>query len=216
MCSNTKVKSAELLQKVKNDYNQIAAHFSQTRAHDWEEFSELIPHLKPHQTLLDLACGNGRLLNFLEKQPNTPTYIGIDNSENLLKEAQKLHPKAKLIEGDMLQIPLPDQSADIVTNIAAFHHLPDNETRTQTLNEIHRTLKPQGLLFLTVWNLDQPRFEKCHRQNRDFFIPFADSGVDRYYYGFKPEELANLLNHAGFQIIKETHNKNHTYLCQKS
>ncbi len=210
------MKSDELLQKVKNDYNQIAAHFSQTRAHDWAEFDLLIPYLHSEQTLLDLACGNGRLLNFLKKQPNTPTYIGIDNSKNLLTEAKKLHPKAKFIEADMLEIPLHDQSVDIITNIAAFHHLPDEETRTQALNEMHRTLKTNGLLFLTVWNLDQPRFDKCHRQNRDFFIPFADSGVDRYYYGFKPDELTNLLNYAGFQIIKEIHNKNHTYLCQKT
>lgn len=209
------MKSEELLQKVKNDYNKIAKHFSQTRQHDWEEFDLLIPHLHSDQNLVDLACGNGRLLNFLAKQPNTPTYIGIDNSSGLLAEAQKLHPEAEFHEADMLNIPLPDNHADILTNIAAFHHLPDETTRTQALREMQRILKPNGLLFLTVWNLDQPRFAKYHKDSRDLFIPFADSGVDRYYYAFNPDELTNLLHHAGFQIIQEEHNKNHIYLCQK-
>jgi alkylated DNA repair protein alkB family protein 8 len=52
-----------LSEQVKKSYNQIAEHFSQTRHTPWTEFQYFEKYLKPEQKILDLGCGNGRLLN---------------------------------------------------------------------------------------------------------------------------------------------------------
>ncbi len=45
------------------------------------------------QKVLDLGCGNGRLLNVLQNK--NIDYIGVDNSENLLLNAQNAYPVLK-------------------------------------------------------------------------------------------------------------------------
>jgi len=50
-------------------------------------------YIENHQKILDLGCGNGRLLNFLKNKKIE--YIGVDNSEKLLLEAQKQYPEYK-------------------------------------------------------------------------------------------------------------------------
>jgi len=48
-------------------------------------------YIEPGQKVLDLGCGNGRLLNALKDKKID--YIGVDNSEKLLLEAQTLYPE---------------------------------------------------------------------------------------------------------------------------
>lgn len=222
------MKAKKVLKKVKADYNKIAPDFSRTRNRKWDEFDNFLPYIKNNQNLIDLGCGNGRFLDFLKEHRHLK-YTGIDNSSELLTQAQKLHPSANFILGDMLAIPEPDNSSDIIACIAAFHHLPDKKTRLKALEEMHRTLKENGILIITVWNLFQERYQKHLKEAlkksilslgfhhpRDTYIPWSDSGVNRYYYAFKPHELEKLLKQSHFKILKQYQDKNFTYICQKS
>ena len=69
-----------------NPYDRIAQRFSQTRQHGWKDFEFFRPYLQEHISILDVGCGNGRLIDFLE--PYVREYVGIDTSEGLLKEAE--------------------------------------------------------------------------------------------------------------------------------
>ena len=55
-------KSEKLLAQVKDGYNQIAEHFSRTRYAPWSEFGLFKEYIKDGQRILDLGCGNGRLV----------------------------------------------------------------------------------------------------------------------------------------------------------
>ncbi|GAH26634.1 unnamed protein product, partial [marine sediment metagenome] len=51
-----------LLKKTKEDYNLIAEDFSRTRWNIWAEFSIFRDYVKGGDEILDIGCGNGRLL----------------------------------------------------------------------------------------------------------------------------------------------------------
>lgn len=211
----------KLLQHVAESYNQIANEFSDTRNHSWEEFKYFKKYLQPGAEIVDLGCGNGRLLEFLYQHylSNDFHYIGIDNSSGLLSHAQKKYPRTVFLPGDQLAIPITDKSADIILNIAAFHHLPSYDLRFQALLEMNRILKPGGFLIITVWNLWQRKYFWQNLQAwlkfftslgdyapTDLFIPWKNGNGQtkshRYYHNFLPFELNSFLSKAGFTIAE--------------
>ncbi len=216
-------KTAEkLLKKVEADYNSISQEFSQTRQKPWPEFKFFEPyldskHLSDNPTILDLGCGNGRLLTFLKDhlEKKSINYTGLDISDGLLKQAQKQWPQETFLRGSQLSIPLKDKSIDQIWSIAAFHHIPSPKLRLQSLTEMHRVLKKNGTLIMTNWNLFQAKYrphllKAAWRSITSFFdyeatdlmIPWGDSGVNRYYHAFRPNELTSLLQDANFEILE--------------
>ncbi|KKU78747.1 MAG: putative S-adenosylmethionine-dependent methyltransferase [Candidatus Peregrinibacteria bacterium GW2011_GWA2_47_7] len=104
------MKASSLLKKVKADYSAIAEEFDETRKAPWPEFEDLWNRALRRTSerpisLLDVGCGNGRLLNFLPK--DAVEYHGVDNSRALLTFAKKHHPKAKFRYADALKLPFP-------------------------------------------------------------------------------------------------------------
>lgn len=230
----------KLLKKVKEDYNSISSEFDKTRQNEWQEFEIFKKYLKENCEIADIGCGNGRLYGFLKKHLKNFRYTGIDNSEKLIEKA-KLNYLNKTAEnipsthtpnfnhGDLLEIPLADNSQDIVFCIAAFHHLPSKKNRFYALNELHRILKKDGILIMSNWNLFQPKYKKYVNQSRlkwlltlglyaprDTFIPWGNTGIKRYYYAFKPKEIKKLLRNSEFKMLEEKTEKNIVTICQKT
>ncbi|MFH1284373.1 MAG: class I SAM-dependent methyltransferase [Candidatus Peregrinibacteria bacterium] len=216
----------ELLKKVAEDYKKLSDEFDTTRKYDWKEFEFFLPYIKNNDFLVDLGCGNGRFFQFIHKHKKIK-YLGIDNNPPFIKKAQKTYKNATFIEGDMLNIPVEDKKADIVISIAALHHIPSKKLRAATIEEMHRILRKNSTLMLTVWNLFQPKYKKYiwksrlkhilslgKYDSRDTFIPWGKSGIKRYYYAFKEKELKNLLEKK-FKIIKEIKGNNLVFICRK-
>src|SRR5262249_6007928 len=59
-----------------------------------------------------------------------------------------LQQNVRVIEGNVLQVPLPDASYDVVISQEALLHVPDKQ---RTLLEAFRILKPQGRIAFTDW-----------------------------------------------------------------
>jgi ubiquinone/menaquinone biosynthesis C-methylase UbiE len=218
-----KEKTAQiLLKKVKNDYNDIADEFDLTRSFVGKEFSIFDKFMIPNAKIVDLGCGNGRIVEYLKKiyvnlLKTDFNYIGVDNSENLLNKAKNKYGDTcniDLIKGDQLDIPLKSKSADMVFSIRAFHHIPSKKLRLKALIEIKRILKADGILIITVWNLFQKKYFKFAFAGilrylytfgqfapNDTFIPW-NKKVARYYHAFLPSELINLVKSSGFNIME--------------
>lgn len=160
-----------LLKKTREDYDKIAKDFSASRYSVWEEFNIFKDYIKDGDKILDLGCGNGRLLE-LFKDKNIE-YVGVDNSERLIemaKEKLKTLPrtapptvglvrgknyklKTNFLVADALNLPFPENYFDKIFSIAVLHHIPSKEYRLQLLKEAERVLKNNGILILTVWDL---------------------------------------------------------------
>lgn len=90
--------------------------------------------------VLDYGCGTGIHLNWLAKYLKKVT--GIDLSQNSLDKAKGLENNITLVLGDCEKTEFPNESFDVVFDGGTFSSL-DLEN---ALKEIHRVLKPFGLL----------------------------------------------------------------------
>ena len=102
------------------------------------------------QSLIDIACGNGRFLEkVLEVYPKLRV-TGLDLSPSYTEAARRrLTPwrQAAVIEDTAEAMPLTGASQDIAVSIFLFHELP-TEARLQALADTFRILKPGGLFIL--------------------------------------------------------------------
>lgn len=80
----------------------------------------------------------------------TPTRV---KGANELTRLVGLQNKVRVIEGNVMAVPLADASVDAVLSQEAFLHVPD---KAKALREAHRILKPNGRLAFTDWVAHKP------------------------------------------------------------
>lgn len=203
----------DLIQKTRDDYNKIAAHFAGTRqqAGELEKFK---PFIEDGQSILDWGCGNGRLLYLLAGYG--VNYFGVDQSQALLKIARQQQGKsvkkgtARFFCTAHKEKKFPPAFFDLVFLVASLHHLPDVKTRKALMKKIYSEMKDGARLIVTVWNLDsnwaKEKFKKEWKKMTDnnFLIPWRSPEgktiVERYYHHFTQDELRELLESVGFKI----------------
>jgi 2-polyprenyl-3-methyl-5-hydroxy-6-metoxy-1,4-benzoquinol methylase len=187
-----------IIESVKNIYNEIGKEFSATRQYIWPDLKPFLEQIEPGSSILDIGCGNGRLLMGLTENIN---YTGLDISEELLKKAKEAHPEHRFIKADITKVAAWKglSQYDYVYSIGVFHHLPTKKDQTFVLNQIEKHLKPKGKVLITVWNLWQPKYRKFHLdlktkiQNiHHVYIPFQ--GKPRFCFAFTKPYLKRLIN----------------------
>ena len=189
-------------------YDNFATTFSQSRKnHPWPELDYIIEDMKKQgvSSVLDVGCGNGRFLEEWGKhEGGNIDYLGIDSSEWMITEAQKLHSHHRFEVLEMSQLQTSNfklQTFDAILFLASFHHLETRESRIQVLQDTKKLLTPDGRIYMTNWNLlSQERYKDAHQWNGDFQIKIGE--FSRYYHGFTVEELAELFEEAGFTVIE--------------
>ena len=91
---------------------------------------------------LDVGCGGGTFINFLDKKKISH---GVDISDNQINYAKKNYQTNKhklfLIKNNIL--PFKSNTFDIVTNLQLIEHLSIKDNK-ELIREIHRVLKKDG------------------------------------------------------------------------
>jgi len=105
----------------------------------WEIFDSL-----PLGVALDAACGTGRHAEYLASLGHTVT--GVDVSPEMLDVARGKLPDMEFHEADLQQLPLADNSVDLVVCGLAVSHMPD---LAPVFAEFVRVLRPNGYLVLS-------------------------------------------------------------------
>lgn len=199
-----------LVEKTKNDFNEIAESFSESRSQLWPEIEELKEYIRDEERVLDLGCGNGRLIELFESRKID--YIGVDFSEKLIEMAKKKYGDYFKM-ADILILPFSDSYFDSIWSIAVIHHIPSEEMRLRALQELWRILKKEGKVIMTCWNLYQSQylklllkftlrkvFKKSALDFKDILVPWKNSSVERYYHAFTKRELRKLFVESGFKV----------------
>ena len=184
---------------VKDVYEVIAKHFSVTRVFTWDWIRSFIEKLENNSTIYDIGCGNGRNMNF----PNQ-NFIGIDNCCNFIDICKR--DGKNVINSNMTKIDLPDNSADAIICIAAFHHLSTIENRIKALKEMQRLIKPNKKILLSVWSIHQPKKTRVTFNKYGNAIVKWNNIYERYYYIFNNHEIKKLFKITNLKLISHNYN----------
>jgi ubiquinone/menaquinone biosynthesis C-methylase UbiE len=100
------------------------------------------------KSLVEIGCGRGGGLSYTANNSGASSLIGIDIEKTAVEFASReyRHPNLKFIKGSAENIPLPDNSCDVVLNVESSHRYLAFDKFVQ---EVSRILKPGGTLLLT-------------------------------------------------------------------
>jgi ubiquinone/menaquinone biosynthesis C-methylase UbiE len=104
---------------------------------------------------LDVGCGLGYAVTQYAQRFQMSCH-GIDYSENMIAGARELQhsnypaiePRVHFRHASVLELPYPDDHFDVVTSHRCLMALLDWSKQQSALREIHRVLKPGGVLVL--------------------------------------------------------------------
>ena len=155
-----------LLELNRRFYAQFAGDFSRTRRSWPPGFSRILPHLLQAANVIDVGCGNGRLLAFLADAGWRGDYCGVDSSEALLaiaggRSAEKAGITSRFLCAELTTCDShqPLAWADLlgrdrwsaVTVLAVLHHIPSAAQRARLLAACADLLRPGGILIASTW-----------------------------------------------------------------
>ncbi|MCU4185571.1 class I SAM-dependent methyltransferase [Acidiferrimicrobium sp. IK] len=107
--------------------------------------------------LVDLGCGDGTITLGLAQRTAAASVLGLDlqpvDAEWLAAEARRNGvaadaPTLRFEECEAQHLPVEDSSLDLVTAWSVFEHVAEPGA---VLAELHRVLRPDGLLFIQIW-----------------------------------------------------------------
>lgn len=143
-------KSLKCKEETKTHFEKISSHYNDTYAGKYTApmHDSLIQELDliTFTAILDVGCGIGTFLSMVSNKFDVKL-SGIDISPGMIKKSRELLGEgADLRVGDSEHLPWDDETFDIVTCIASFHHYPNPES---VLMEMKRVLKHGGSLMIT-------------------------------------------------------------------
>ncbi len=208
----------QLLRLNREFYDTFAADFSASRSRLQPGIMRALAALRPYNSLLDVGCGDGRVL--AARQLHTPTshYLGVDFSRQLLRKTPT-SPSCDFIYANLASrgwaSGLPS-SFEASVCFSVLHHIPGKRRRLRLLREIITALQPGARCALSVWQfLELPRLRRKIvpwdqvglTQNAvdtgDFLLDWRRGGNGlRYVHHFELAELNALCVHAGFHVDK--------------
>ena len=212
--------AAQLIELNREFYTRFGDSFSSTRHRIQPGVRRVIESLHGDENILDLGCGNGWFARELSACNHRGSYLGVDFSLPLLRDAESL-------PGDFLanfmQVDLARLSSDsdrlmghwsVITSFAVLHHIPSVELRLDILNTVHQLLKHSGLFIHSNWQFLNSKKLTSRIQDwskaglspndvdaNDYLLDWRSGGEGlRYVHHYDEGELQELAIATGFRI----------------
>lgn len=130
---------------MKAKYDSIGIGYNTTRKVDPYLFRQLLSHLNPQKegVYLDIGCGTGNYTHEFQKKGYS--FIGIDPSKEMLKQAKARNKDIEWKIGVAENTGLIENSVDGVIAFLTLHHWTD---LNRSFSELARVLKPNGRFVL--------------------------------------------------------------------
>lgn len=149
-----------------------------------------------NKEILDVGCGDGYLLFWLNRHFPNSTYTGLEIDRTKLANcnylARYFHKNNfNFFEGPLSELG-PPPTYDLVISIDVLEHVPDDEAMLQHFAKV---LKPAGLLLLHL--------PLRHQLQKRIFPNFKKHVVsDHLRDEYLPEEIKDKAQRAGFSILE--------------
>jgi demethylmenaquinone methyltransferase/2-methoxy-6-polyprenyl-1,4-benzoquinol methylase len=178
-------------------YDMMNDILSFRRHKAWRSFTMRKMEVKQGQTSLDLCCGTCDWTIALAKASDNGQTIGLDFSRNMLDIGQAkidklgLGDQIKIVQGNAMELPFPDNSFDFVTIGFGLRNVPDI---MKTLKEMKRVAKPGGKIVCL--ELSKPTWQPFKGIYYFYFeklLPLMGKWFVKRYeqYRWLPESLAS-------------------------
>ena len=194
----------------KNFFDAIAPNWKSLREelHTSESyFSEVQKRVFDQQSLLELGCGAGALLDTL--LPRSGQTVAVDYSAPMLEAAKKnLGARANGVDlrlGYLEHLPLADDSVEVAVSYMVLHHIADPK---RVFKDVFRCLS-EGGSFIIV------ELEQNAVQNPDTKSSIAID-MPEVWNAFSKKDLKNWLLGAGFTVTEELCLSKHVFLITGS
>lgn len=136
--------------------------------------------------ILDIGAGTGDFL--LAAKKRGWEIFGAEPNSGARKLASK-----KGLELEERTSTFPDHNFDVITMWHVLEHVPN---LNEQLEELHRLLKPDGLLVIAVPNFKSYDAQK-YKEN------WAAYDVPRHLYHFSPSAVNKIFSQAGFSVTSQ-------------
>lgn len=131
---------------------------------DWDLKRYL--NLIPGKEVLDLGIGQGRnSIPLVELDYNV---TGVDYSSKCLNICRNNCPKLNLIQSDIRTFPIEKDKYDLISSRCVLHFFHKEDTY-KIINNIKENLKINGLVYLHVFSLEDPKLTS-HTNLKDFEV----------------------------------------------
>ena len=206
----------KVFEKISDNYDKMNSVISFQQHIKWRKDTMKRMDVKPGSKTLDVCCGTGDWTIALAEAVGPSGEVnGLDFSQNMLnvgiEKVKNLGLKqVKLIHGNAMELPFPDNSFDYVTIGFGLRNVPDY---LQVLKEMHRVVKPGGIavcletsqptligykqLFYFYFKFIMPLFGKLFAKSYQEYSWLQESARD--FPGMK--ELARMFETAGFKDV---------------
>ncbi|WP_054814529.1 class I SAM-dependent methyltransferase [Nocardia arizonensis] len=135
------------------------------------------------RTVLEAGSGEGYGADMIASVARR--VIGLDYDASAVAHVRARYPRVEMIQGNLAELPLDDESVDVVVNFQVIEHLWD---QGQFLRECLRVLRPGGELLIST-------------PNRITFSPGRDTPLNPFHTReLNAAELTELLVEAGFDM----------------
>jgi len=224
--------ASRLIELNKDFYTRFGDSFSATRHRIQPGVRRVLEMLKGDEDILDLGCGNGELARALAKRGHRGTYLGVDFSLPLLKDAESQPESfsAKFHAMDLTKLSVNSEQLlitdnySLITAFAVLHHIPSRELRLDILHVVRNLLRPNGLFIHSNWQflnseklkarikdwdvaaISQPALsgvEVSEVDAGDYLLDWRSGGEGlRYVHHFDENELQELAEATRFQVTE--------------
>jgi demethylmenaquinone methyltransferase/2-methoxy-6-polyprenyl-1,4-benzoquinol methylase len=137
-----------LFATIADRYDLITRVLSYGRDAAWKRRLVAMSGAGPSTDALDLACGTGDIAQALAARGARVTGLDVTHRMLQLARSRKSTP-ARFVTGDMMALPFPAHSFDLVTTGYGIRNVPEIQP---ALAEIRRVLRPGGLLLSLDFN----------------------------------------------------------------
>ena len=156
--------------------------------------------IKPGESVLDVGCGTGTLLQAIADRESSVQLTGLDADPGILAIARRKLDAAgthcDLVPGRSTDMGFPDGSFDRVLSTLFFHHLVSADKQA-TIAEIARVLKPGCSVQVADWGRPTGPIQRLAFYQIQLLDGFASTR------GHVTGELTSLFRSAGFRAVEE-------------